>query len=180
MIEETFFTADEVAEAFQVPAGRVRKWIREGRLRGQLLDGFVEHHTDAAALAKFQEQNPRYRTATAALFKKKKVPYVWMENASPSVTVGSFFYAFWKNPRYALHTWKALRSGVRENQVKGRYLLLEKDWEAEYDLRETLERRYDMLKGYKARAAQGERGQLDWEKVEAEISELENILNDRS
>lgn len=180
MIDETFFTVNEVAKAFKVSEKKVRKWILEGTLKGHLLDGFVEHHTDAEALVEFQENHHRYQKAVSKLLDSRNVEYWWVEEYScvPSVTLKSLVYAFWKNPGYAVKTWKIRKERRKQDTHSNRRLILCEDWEPNYDVYEELERRYEILKEYRRELEQKYDLHLNLKKVKKEMGELEAILNE--
>ncbi len=76
MICEAFFSVDEIAKAFYIPAFWVRRWIRKGRLKGHLFGGLAEDCVEIEALVEFQEKNFWYRRAIIGLLKENEIPFI--------------------------------------------------------------------------------------------------------
>lgn len=76
MICETFFSVNEIAKAFHIPAFWVRRWIRKGRLKGYLFGGLAEDRVEMEALVEFQEKNSWYRRAVIGLLKENEIPFI--------------------------------------------------------------------------------------------------------
>ncbi len=84
MICKTFFSVDEIAKAFHIPAFWVRRWIRRGRLKGYLFGGLAEERVEMEALAEFQEKNSRYRRAVIDLLKENEIPFIQIAKRGPA------------------------------------------------------------------------------------------------
>lgn len=178
MIEETVFTADEIAKAFRVPKRRVKSWIRKGKLKGYLLDSFLNYNAEAAALVEFQEENPRYQYAVVDLLESKGARFLIINNLKRGETLLSAVPALFYKPGYR----KWLIHHIRNSRIPfipgSIQIALREDWEKEYDLKEELKTRSRVLAEYREQLEKLYAPYPGLKKVKEEQRELNEILED--
>jgi hypothetical protein len=176
MIEEAVFTIHEISRAFRISEGRVKAWIRKGKLKGYLLDGFLNYHVEVDSLVKFQEKYPRYQYAVLELLELKGVKYLVINSVRRENSLLAVISAIFYKPGY-VKWWKEHLREPRMPFIPGRIrIVLKEDWEKSYDVKEELKTRHKVLSAYRAQMDRLYAPHPGRRRVEAELEELEGIL----